>query len=180
MRKVIKIIIPLVLIAGIVYALDWFAVIDVNGMARKIPVVGKLIPESKSAVKPASKTASQAQENPLEKENKQLKEQVGKLNNEVKKLNENNNSLKNKQEEYKNIIKNLEDAKKENAANAAGYKELAAYYADMKPAAAVQIMDNLDDDTVIGILLNLEDEQAGKILAAMDPKRAAQIVRKMT
>ncbi len=57
------------------------------------------------------------------------------------------------------------------------YKDLAGYYADMKPAAAVAILGNLDPNMVAGILYEMNKDQAGQILAGMDPAQAAKVIK---
>ena len=56
-------------------------------------------------------------------------------------------------------------------------KQLASYYREMKPEAVVNIMNNMDDNTVLLILPLLETDQSGKILALMDPQRAALLTQ---
>ena len=56
---------------------------------------------------------------------------------------------------------------------------LARLYGEMKPKAAADIMDALNDDVTIAILQKLEDAQAAKILAEFDPEKAARLTRVM-
>ena len=57
--------------------------------------------------------------------------------------------------------------------------KLARLYGGMKPDAAVGIMKELDDPTVISILGKMEEEQVSKILALFESKRAARITEDM-
>lgn len=57
--------------------------------------------------------------------------------------------------------------------------KLARLYGGMKPEAAVAIMKNLDDPTVIAIFGKMEEEQVSKILALFDTARAARITQDM-
>lgn len=68
-------------------------------------------------------------------------------------------------------IKQQEEAKR--------ISKLARLYGGMKPEAAVAIMQDLDDSTVISILGKMEDEQVSKILASFDSARAARITQDM-
>lgn len=56
------------------------------------------------------------------------------------------------------------------------YRELADYYTNMKPTAAVAILKNQDSQMVAGILHEMEKEQAGEILSALDPAQAAKLI----
>lgn len=57
--------------------------------------------------------------------------------------------------------------------------KLARLYGGMKPEAAVAIMKELDDTTVISIFGKMEEEQVSKILASFDASRAARITQDM-
>jgi flagellar motility protein MotE (MotC chaperone) len=60
---------------------------------------------------------------------------------------------------------------------ASTFKDLAGYYAGMKPAAAVAILSNLDPQMTAGILHEMDKEEAGQILAGMDPAQAAKVIK---
>lgn len=187
MRKFIKIILPIILIGFTIYALDWFAVINVKNVLHNVPVLGKIISTSKNETKEVSSTASNKTSATSDKEIKRLKTENLKLKNQVKdlqkqrvELTKTNNDLKAQQGEQQQQQSDQSTQTQQTEKQKTGFKVLATYYADMKPANAVAIMNNLDDDTIIGILSNMDPDQSGKILAAMDPKRAAMIVQKMT
>lgn len=57
--------------------------------------------------------------------------------------------------------------------------KLARLYGGMKPEAAVAIMQEMDDTTVIAILGKMEEEQVSKVLALFDASRAARISQEM-
>lgn len=57
--------------------------------------------------------------------------------------------------------------------------KLARLYGGMKPEAAVAIMKDLDDPTVIAIFGKMEEEQVSKLLALFDSARAARITQDM-
>lgn len=57
--------------------------------------------------------------------------------------------------------------------------KLARLYSGMKPEAAVAIMKELDDATVIAILGKMEEEQVSKILSLFDAQRAARLSEDM-
>lgn len=68
-------------------------------------------------------------------------------------------------------LKQQEDAKR--------ISKLARLYGGMKPAEAVSIMQELNDNAVLAILGKMEEEQAAKIIALFDAKRAARLTEDM-
>ena len=57
--------------------------------------------------------------------------------------------------------------------------KLARLYSGMKPEAAVAIMKELSDSTVIAIFGKMEEEQVSKILSLFDTQRAARLSEDM-
>jgi len=181
------ILVPLLVISGTVYLLDWLGVIKVSRYAAKVPVVGKWVYQDKDV----KKTNAKPKPDPLLMENKKLLGQIKELETKLTELSAKSKMDKAAQERQKRQLEeeilNLKEAaqaaeetKKEKAIKDAGYDKLALYYGQMKPKNAVAIMDKLDVQTVIGILDRLDEEQAAKILSAMDPERAAKIVKLMS
>lgn len=188
LSSLLIIIFSLGLIAGAVWALDFFAVISVRKIAGNIPVVNRYISPGKVKDK-----KNPLENNPLYKENELLKEKNKQLAAEKDRLNKEIGDLQKKIEvagqekqallEARNNLQaaldSLQATEDEASAADLNYEKLANYYAEMKPADAVKIMANLTDEVNIGILQKLEDEQVAKILSAMDPVKAAEIVDKM-
>lgn len=172
----VKILVPLLVIAAAVYALDWFGVVKVRDTLSRVPVVGQLFP-AKEKQKEESTTEKIAR---LEKENSQYKSEIAKINKEKEELKKQVKTL----EEQLNSLTAVTGEEKKNAsgkeAGEEGIEKLAAFYAAMKPQEAVAIMNYLDDELVVRILSAMDEEQAGKILAAMEPRRAAAIAAEMT
>ena len=186
LSRIILAILILGIIAGAVWVLDWLAVIDVSNTARKIPVIGKMVPADKETDKNKDQAQKKAQLNPLEEENKKLKAdieklkgQAGKLQKELETVNKEKQTLLTERENLKNTLDTLKNAQAQQEGTKLSYQKLAQYYAEMKPDAAVGIMNNLSDEVIVGILQYLENDQVAKILSAMDPERAAEIVEKM-
>jgi len=71
--------------------------------------------------------------------------------------------------------KMLQEAKEQNKR----ISKLARLYGDMKPAEAVDVLNLLDDDTVISILNKMDEDQVAKILAKFDPQRTARLTQSM-
>jgi len=188
------ILVPLLVISGTVFLLNWLGVVKVSKIAAKIPVVNKWVYEDKTSIKKAAKPKP----NPLLEENKKLQGKLASLDGELgelkNKINETTSksqkekeALELKKKQLEEEIQNLKDTaqaqeedKETKAIREASYEKLAQYYANMKPKNAVAFMEKLDDQVIIGVLDKLEDEQAAKILSAMEPDRAAKIVKLMS
>jgi len=88
-------------------------------------------------------------------------------------------ALLEERETLQGTLASMKSLQEQQAGAEVSYQKLAEYYAEMKPEAAVNIMNNLADEVTIGILQYLDNEQAAKILSAMDPEKAAGIVDQM-
>lgn len=187
---VLMVVLSLGLLAGTLWVLDFLAVFNVYKTAQQIPVVGKLLPPR------AKDNFGQpvVEKNPLEDEVNKLKSEKQKLQNQIDSLQKGTGELQKKLEVANQEKQSLTDAKNslqasldalqlqvsnQQKSSKINYDSLGNYYGEMKPDAAVKIMDNLSDDVVIGILRKLENDQVAKILSAMDPNRAATLTDKM-
>lgn len=188
----------LAVLAGAVYALDWLGIFKFKTLLVKIPGGDKIIAFTSKGTAGEVKSPKQNGVQPnsskpvdsstvgskLQLENQQLKAQIKDFQKQLETLKvENKAQLQKQQELEQKILSQTETVVKEGDQTTKGpetaFKQLAKYYAEMKPKEAVAIIDKLDDDTVIGILINLESDQTAKILATMDPKRAARLVNKL-
>jgi flagellar motility protein MotE (MotC chaperone) len=188
----------LAVLAGAVYALDWLGIFKFKTLLAEIPGGDKIIaftskgtagevksPQQNGVQPNNSKSVdSSSVDSKLQLENQQLKAQIKDYQKQLETLKvENKAHLQRQQELEQKILNQAETVAKEGDQATTGpetaFKQLAKYYAEMKPKEAVAIMDMLDDDTVIGILINLESDQTAKILATMEPKRAARLVNKL-
>lgn len=182
LSRILIVIVSLGVIAGTVWVLDFFAVISVYNTVYKIPVIGKVLPEKQN-----SKTRKpKVEKNPLEDENKRLAAEIeklrkttGELEKRLEVVNKEKQSLVDSKNGLQAALDSLQTLKDQQEGAKLSYEKLAKYYAEMKPASAVKIMENLSDEVNIGILQNLEDEQVAQILSAMDSTKAANLVDKM-
>lgn len=184
-KRVLLVISILAVLAGTVYALDWLGVFKVQKLLTKIPGGTKLtgLVNKEPAAPKTGKTPDP--DSRLQEENRQLKAQIANLQKQLAALKSEKESMVRKQSELEQKLLSQADtggkaAGQNDTGPESSFKQLAKYYAEMKPKQAVAIMDKLDDETVIGILINLENDQTAKILATMDPKRAARLVNKLT
>lgn len=119
----------------------------------------------------------------LEKENLELKRSLQEKDDLLQKTSAEKKALQEYASALEQKVAALEAAEKKSAAPAASktdYRRLAEYFAGMKPAVAVSIMEHMDDETVLGILLAMDNERAAKILGAMQPQRAAALSSQIT
>lgn len=160
-------------IAGVVAA-SVTGLIDYRAMLSRIPLVSKIV-----ALQTAGSTAESYDS--LTQENATLKKQVQALTMEVDVLSEGSQS-------NNNMAVNSNGG---DGAAASGqtpvfnqlqqqvHKDLAYYYANMKPDSAVAILGNQDPQMVSEILYEMNKDQASPILAAMDPAQAAKLLKLM-
>ncbi len=191
---------------GILWLLDFLAVINLSKTLGKIPVVSKFVYQSDNQAERIKKPLI-IEKTAAEKENEKLKQENNELVTANQKLIAENKKLASEIEQVKreksSLTKQMEVLKKEkqnliaerDALNMTldsmqesqttdetqelGYQKLGKIYAEMKPKDAVKIMENLSDEVVIGILLQLEDDQVAKILSEMNPEKAAVLVDSM-
>ncbi len=131
----------------------------------------------------ASLTADDQGEDPaiqaMKIENTQLNREVQKLEKELKQAEARQRQAEGKLAKLQKEAEAIEQTTAAEAARGDIYKELGQYYSSIKAQNAAAVFDELDDETIIGILQNMESEDAAKILAAMTPQRAAIITKKM-
>lgn len=95
------------------------------------------------------------------------------------------------QEELSSAMKrnqNEDDAPPEDSATATERKlaraqeirKLAKSFESMKPAAAAQVIEVMDDELVVDVLRVVNPRKSGKILGALEPKTAARVSELMT
>ncbi|NLK51261.1 MAG: hypothetical protein GX295_02270 [Syntrophomonadaceae bacterium] len=122
--------------------------------------------------------------NLLEKENKELKKQLQEQQDLLQGAAYERQALEQnkvaQEQRIQELEKRMEAKKVEPPLMKVDYQQLAIYYAEMKPAVVVAIMDQLEDEIVLGILKEMEPEQVSKILAVMKPERAAKLSKMFT
>lgn len=174
---VIVLLCSLAVIIGALCAMQKAKIFDFSPTLAKIPVV-------KNYIKLPQNDGENLPQSPLEKENQEIKEQLTTQQGNTKAAEEKVLALEAEKtkllasiEQLTGEVTALKGAKESASKTTDNTKELAQYYREMKPEAAVKIMNNLDDNTIVAILPYLEKEQAAKILALMDSVRAASITQ---
>jgi flagellar motility protein MotE (MotC chaperone) len=67
-----------------------------------------------------------------------------------------------------------------NAARAQEVRKLAKSFESMKPAAAAQVIEVMEDELVVDVLRVVNPRKSGKIMSALNPKTAARVSELMT
>jgi len=153
------------------WAASAIGIIDINSLLGQLPVVGAhFSPPGQGQPKiPAV--------SPIEEENIKLRAAKADLEKRLADLEKEKAELLSQIEETRQVAAELLAYKEQKEKARLKVEEMALYYKEMKPEAAVKVMNNLDDETVAAILPLLEKEQAAKIMSLMDPQRAAYITQ---
>ena len=176
---VFMIILPLfiALVLGGVLA-NIFGLIDVNSMARGVPVVGQLVPEPEVKEEPLTREDELdqwAQE--LSDIKEEIEEERSELVRKERELEELEQSLMEKEarlEEWEQGLTEYEEADIEREER---FDRIASTYEEMRPQDAAEILEALEDELVIEILTRLDDSQTARILTEMDAERARELTR---
>ena len=177
-------IISLLFLSGVFYLLDVLGVFSVAGTLARVPVVGKLA-EKKDKVATKStdeliREAVEAAKKEAAQNTDRYKKKVSELDQQLARTSKEKQLLEQEQLKLQTDVETLQAWKsQQQQAAKTDYPKLAQYYAGMKPAVAVKIMDNLTDEINIGILQNMTEDEVAQILSAMDPKMAARLVAQM-
>ena len=149
--------------------------INLDQQMQKIPFLAGVLPnnQTKEVIVPGTTLLERENQRLLQELNNQ-RDELQQLTAEKKTLDEYNKALT----EKVSLLEKSEPKPKTDPVAQMDFKQLAAYFSEMKPANAVAIMDKMDDDTVLGILRLLDSDKTAKILAAMPPERAAAISSK--
>ncbi|HOQ08700.1 MAG TPA: hypothetical protein PLG09_01095 [Syntrophomonadaceae bacterium] len=165
--------------SGAIYMLMVTDVIPAPGFIKSLPVIGKPLQGERLS-----------SEDKLRQEYSKLQEDVKQRDNEINKLqarlNEAEQELKraealNKelQKENESLAVQIEELQSNRRNQESVYKDMAKYFAEMKPQEAADLLSRQKDEDIIGVLEQMETSQAADILQRMDREKAAAITRQM-
>lgn len=157
-------------LAGLLLALNATGVFDLKTAMADMPLVGKRFQTDDPVMIIA----------PLEDENKSLKKEIEELEELLKEKDLAMQNFDTAKEEYERKILSLEEKMIEISQKDIQSAQLAQIYSQMEDREAVRIFDNLDDNTVVGILVKIPSDKTASFLAAMDPIRAAKLTAILT
>jgi flagellar motility protein MotE (MotC chaperone) len=181
MRRVVLILGAIILITLLTAGAVYTGFITPPKFISNIGLVKKLTPDKGKAVKvTVNQDPNLARIALLEKDISEKTKAIDRLTAENQKLNQEVTTLQATNKALKATASTpaVKPAESD-AAMAAKYKQLAAYYSNMKKAKAAAILAQLDDEYVIGILQNMESETAADVVSEMDPQRAAVLTKEM-
>lgn len=168
------IIITLILLIAIFVPILWAANsagFNMNALLSKMPVTKMFIKA------PAQGEVNIIPVSPVEKENQELRSKITELEGKMTALEGEKTKIMAENALSQQELATLRAYKAQRENLIVNSKQLASYYREMKPEAVVNILNNVDDNTVLLILPLLDKEQSGKILGLMDPQRAALLTQ---
>lgn len=155
---------------GLLLAMNASGVFDLKTALSDLPVIGNRFKVEDPLMVVA----------PLEDKNTQLEEEIIGLKEVIGEKDKKIAAIDKEKEDYEfkiaSLEKEIETIKKKDAQS----DQLAQIYGKMEDKQAVRIFNNLDDNTVVGILMKIPSEKTATFLAAMDPMRAAKLTAVLT
>jgi flagellar motility protein MotE (MotC chaperone) len=126
--------------------------------------------EDKSAMEPEGDTTAVASEDSVKN---WIDEQKAKIQEDRTVVEVQRRELELLKVEVDNLLKQKKALESERIA------KLAKIYDGMKAQEVAAMMNNLDDDTVVAVLLRMSTRNAAKVLGLLNPERAARISNKL-
>lgn len=155
---------------GLLLAMNASGVFDLKAALSDMPIIGDRFKVEDPVMVVA----------PLEDENKQLRNEIEELEGLISEKDKELTSFDQERQEYEDQITTLEERISEIEQKDIQSDQLAQIYGKMDEEEAVRIFDNLDDDTVVNILLKVPSEKTASFLSEMDPTRAAKLTAVLT
>lgn len=171
-KLVITIIILGVIFAliGLLLAMNASGVFDLKAALADMPIIGDRFKVEDPLMVVA----------PLEDQNKALQTEIEELKLLLAEKEKELGTFDDEREKYELRITELEKSIAEVQQKDIQSDQLAQIYGKMEDKQAVRIFDNLDDNTVVSILLKIPSEKTASFLAGMDPMRAAKLTAILT
>lgn len=155
---------------GLLLAMNATGVFDLKAALADLPVIGNRFKTEDPLMVVE----------PLEDENLQLEKEIIELKAMIVEKENLVSAFDKEREDYElkiSLLKKEIDTVKQKDIQS---DKLAQIYGTMKDKQAVQIFNNLDDETVISILMKIPSEKTAAFLAGMDPMRAAKLTAVLT
>lgn len=157
-------------LVGALFAMNSTGVFDLKIALADMPVIGERFQVEEEALVIE----------PLEDENDELRKTIEELNSKIDEENLSNINTSVEIDKYKAEIDAQKKVISDLTEKDLKIQTLSEYYSRMKAKEAVSILENLDDDTVLRILVKLSPEKSAEILTEMDPLRAAKLTGILT
>lgn len=155
---------------GLLLAMNASGVFDLKAALADMPIIGDRFKVEDPLMVVA----------PLEDQNKALQTEIEELKLLLAEKEKELGTFDDEREKYELRITELEKSIAEVQQKDFQSDQLAQIYGKMEDKQAVRIFDNLDDNTVVSILLKIPSEKTASFLAGMDPMRAAKLTAILT
>lgn len=155
---------------GLLLAMNASGVFDLKAALADMPIIGDRFKVEDPLMVVA----------PLEDQNKALQTEIEELKLLLAEKEKELGTFDDEREKYELRITELEKSIAEVQQKDIQSEQLAQIYGKMEDKQAVRIFDNLDDNTVVSILLKIPSEKTASFLAGMDPMRAAKLTAILT
>lgn len=167
----------LIILIAIAFFLDVFEVFKWTHHLAVVPGIGHVFeePEANKGINEISdeKTLLELE---IENLNVELIEVRRDLNEVLNKKNNLLNEMTLLENEHQRILEENEQLNNRSQS----YKDLARYYAEIRPENVVEIFNqNFAQEDIVGILREMNTDEVARILSAMEPRKAAEITNLM-
>ncbi|WP_054694438.1 MotE family protein [Syntrophomonas palmitatica] len=187
MRKFLKIfflILLVILIAGGAgYVLMRSGILQAPKFLPSLPVVGKYFAEPQKPQIDPELIKLRRENLELSQIIKQKRAEMEKLQKKYDDLDKTLTATQESEDSLKDDIARLNqqiiDSKNNTAAQESAYKDMAAYFSEMKVKDAADILSRLKDEDIIGILNEMEKDTGAEILQNFERSKAASVTKKM-
>jgi len=177
LKNVLISVLSILIIMAILFGLVRLHFIEPPAFLATLPVVGThfTADSEPQEASPVEKRDSEVLAEKV-KEIKTLKQRLDRMQKQLKANQLDNDKMR---ERVAELNQELLDLKIEKTGRRTAYRDVAAYFTEMKAKDAADILSRLPDEDIIGILNELESDLVAEILEKMDRNKATTITRKM-
>jgi flagellar motility protein MotE (MotC chaperone) len=138
----------------------------------KTPLIGRFIQPPQTPAEDLVIVSLENEKLMLEKEREAIKIKEDELNKKLAEIERKNKKLSEAEEQMNRLVNELKS-------QVQNFEQLAKLYDVMNPKKAATIFAEMDDETVINIMLRMGTQQVSDILSNMDSKYAARLTERM-
>ncbi len=180
----------LLLLGGVYYLLLYLNLLSAPAFLKNAPLLGDFVSRSAEQVSWLQYEEALKQKEKAMAENQKLRQTLEDKAEEMEKTRKSLADLKKKlklseqeddnlKEEIAQLNSEILDLKSKQESKTAAYKDMAAYFSEMKAKTAADILSRLEDEDIIGIFSQMENDTVAELMQNMDAARAARISKKM-
>lgn len=189
MKKVLKIIfvivLAIILLGGTGFGLFYFKVIKTPNFISYIPVVSDLLIEEEKKVPPEAielekiKTENARLKNTITDKQEEMKDLQKQIGDMGKEYKTSENDADKLKAEVARLNEEILGLKTTKDDKKAAYKDMAGYFTEMKSQDAADILSRLKDEDIIGIFNEMSKDLVAEMLQKMDRDKATALTQKM-